>query len=107
MAEMNENLDPQDLERDLMTLTDDEGVEHEFEVIDTLDLDDERYMALIPVFDAPEDSLDDSGELVILKVVVDEAAKEEYLEPIEDDAEFTKVADMFMERLEDYFDFEE
>ena len=33
---------------DLMTLLDEEGNEHEFEVADTLEDNDERYMALIP-----------------------------------------------------------
>ena len=72
-----------------------------------MDLDDERYMALVPVFADPQDSLEDSGELVILKVVPDDENGEELLQTIEDDDEFNRVADLFMERLEDYFEFEE
>lgn len=96
-----------DYERDLVTLMDEDGVEHEFEVVDSLEVDDEEYIALVPVFENPEDSLEDSGELVILKMVTDEETNEEYLEPIENEEEFTKIADLFMERLEDFFDFEE
>ena len=36
---------------DLLTLVDEEGVEHEFEVVDTLDKDGETYFALVPVMD--------------------------------------------------------
>lgn len=96
-----------DYERDLVTLMDEDGVEHEFEVVDSLEVDDEEYIALVPVFENPEDSLEDSGELVILKMVTDEETNEEYYEAIENEEEFTKIADLFMERLEDFFDFEE
>lgn len=87
---------------DIMTLLDDEGNEHQFEVIDSLELDDERYMALVPVFDEAEELLEDSGELVILKVVEEDG--EEFLEAIETEEEFNKVSAIFMERLEDEFD---
>ena len=100
MAEM-------DYERDTITLMDEEGQEHEFEVVDTLEDGDEEYLALIPIFDDPQSSLDDDGELVILKVVYDEDEQEEFLEPIQDDEEYSRIADQFMERLEEFFDFEE
>ncbi len=87
---------------DIMTLLDDEGNEHQFEVIDSLELDDERYMALIPVFDDAEELLDDDGELVILKVVEDNG--EEFLEGLESEDEFNKVSAIFMERLEEDYD---
>lgn len=106
MADMDNNME-MDYERDLVTLMDEEGTEHEFEVIDSLEHDGEEYLALIPVFEKPEESLDDSGELVILKIAADEDSGEEFLEAIEDEEEFNKIADIFMERLEDYFDFEE
>ncbi len=96
-----------DFERDLVTLMDEEGVEHEFEVVDSLEADDNEYIALVPVFESPEDSLDDSGELVILKMVADPETNEEYLEPIDNEEEFTRIADLFMERLEEFFDFDE
>ena len=104
---MAEKMENQDYEQNLITLTDEEGQEHEFEIVDTMDLDDERYMALVPVFADPQDSLEDSADLVILKVIPDDESGEEILQTIEDDDEFNRVADLFMERLEDYFEFEE
>ena len=99
--------DNMDYERDTITLMDEEGVEHEFEIVDTLEDNDTEYLALIPIFDDPQSSLDDDGELVILKVVYDEDEQEEFLEPILDDAEYERIADQFMDRLEEFFDFEE
>ena len=33
---------------DILTLVDDDGVEHQFEVADTMDYEDHQYMALDP-----------------------------------------------------------
>lgn len=101
---MAENMD---YERDTLVLMDEEGEEHEFEVVDTLEENDVEYLALIPIFDDPQSSLEDDGELVILKAVYDEEAQEEFLEPIQDDEEYERIADRFMDRLEDFYDFEE
>ena len=59
-------------------------------------------MALSPVFDDPQESLDDSSELVILKVVTVDG--QEFLETIEDEDEMDEIADIFMERLEEDYD---
>ena len=88
---------------DILTLEDDEGVEHTFEVLDAIDNGENRYMALSPVFDNPQDSLDDSGELVILKVVTVDG-EEFLLETIDDEDEMDEIADIFMERLEEDYD---
>ncbi|MEG1870265.1 MAG: DUF1292 domain-containing protein [Oscillospiraceae bacterium] len=90
---------------ELLSLLDEEGNEHEFEVLDTLELNDNRYLALLPMAEDPDDVLEDDGQLVIFKVMIDEETKEEYLEAIEDEDEFTTVSSTFMERLEEDFDF--
>jgi len=87
---------------DILTLEDDDGVEHTFEVLDTIDNGENRYMALSPVYDDPQQTLEDSGELVILKVVTVDG--EEFLETIEDEDEMDEIADIFMERLEEDYD---
>ena len=88
---------------DILSLVDEDGNEHEFEVIDSLEEGGERYLALVPAID--EEQLDEDGELVILKVVEDEG--EEFLEAIEDEEEFDKVSAIFVERLEEFYDFTE
>ena len=90
---------------DILTLVDDEGVEHSFEVLDAMDFEDGHYLAMVPVFEESEELLDDMGELVILKAAGEE--EDSYLEPIEDEDEFNKVAEIFMDRLKDTFEFED
>ena len=87
---------------DILTLEDDDGVEHTFEVLAAIDNGENRYMALSPVYDDPQQTLEDSGELVILKVVTVDG--EEFLETIEDEDEMDEIADIFMERLEEDYD---
>lgn len=88
---------------DILTLVDENGTEHEFEVVDNLVTDDNEYFALIPTETA--DNIDsDDGQLVILKVV--EENGEEFLDEIEDDEEFEEISGIFMDRLEEYYDFD-
>lgn len=90
---------------DILTLTDDNGKEYTFEVVDGIETDDARYVALLPVYDTPEKLIEDSGELVILKVVGE--GEDEVLEDIEDDDEYDMIADAFINRLQDAFEIEE
>ena len=88
----------------IITVVDDDGIEHEFEELDRIETDDgKRYIAMIPTFS--EDMLDESGELIILRV--SEENGETILEPIEDEEEFNEIGEIFEERLADLFDFEE
>ena len=88
---------------DLLTLTDDEGVAHTFEVLDTLEKNDHKYVAMIPAYD--DDSLGQPGELIILRNSVE--GDEEFLVGIESEEEFNEVAAIFMKNLEDYDEFTE
>ena len=88
---------------DLLTLTDDEGVAHTFEVLDTLEKNDHKYVAMIPAYD--DDSLGQPGELIILRNSVE--GDEEFLVGIESEEEFNEVAAIFMKNLADYYEFTE
>lgn len=90
---------------DIITLEDDDGKEYTFEVLDRIETDESRYIALLPVYDDPKKMLEDSGELVVLKVV--ETDGEEAFEDIEDDDEYDMVVDAFTDRLQDMFEIEE
>jgi len=87
---------------DIITLADDEGKEWTFEVLDAIETDEARYLALLPTFEDPQKMLDDSGELVIVKVGEEDG--EEYFYEIEDDDEYETIADAFVDRLEDFFE---
>ncbi|MBE6893165.1 MAG: DUF1292 domain-containing protein [Oscillospiraceae bacterium] len=104
MSKQNNNLpETEDYGNDIVTLVDENGKETEFEIVDSLVTDNNEYFALIPT-ETAENLSEDDGELVILKVV--EENGEEFLEPIEDDEEYESIAEIFMERLEDLYDFE-
>ncbi len=91
---------------DIVSVVDEDGKEHVFEELDRIETDDGRYVALLPLYDDPQEQLDDSGELIILKVEEDDDG-ETYLCPIEDEEEFNEVGRAFEERLSEMFDFDE
>ncbi len=90
---------------DIITLSDDDGKEYTFEVLDAVETDDARYLALLPVHSDPQALLDDSGELVIVKV--EEENGEEFFSEIEDDDEYEMIADAFIDRLQNAFEITE
>lgn len=92
-----------DSDEGIITLVDEEGVEHEFEVADMMESEGIQYLALIPVIEDPDELLSDPGELVVLKVVAE--GVEEFLEAIEDEEEFSRISSAFMERLGEDYDF--
>ena len=97
-ANINEEYGP-----DLVSVVDEDGVEHTFEELDRIETDEGKFIALLPVYDEAEEILDSDGELIILQVK-DEYG-ELYLEPIEDDNIFDKIGKLFEERLADIFEF--
>ena len=90
---------------DIVSVVDEDGKEHIFEELDRIETDDAKYVALLPLYDEKEKLLEESGELIILKV--SEESGETYLEPIEDDEEFNEIGNIFEERLADMFDFDD
>ena len=96
MSEKDMELNEMDPAR--VTLTDEEGVERDFDIIGTMELDGCEYFALVAV-DGAED------EYIILKAVVEDG--EEVLITIDDDDEFEEIAEIFEERLADLYEIEE
>jgi len=86
-------------DQEIVTLTDEDGVETEFYVIGSLELESGSYLALEPIDN-------DDGEYVILKVTEDENG-EEILETIDDDDEFDSVADAFEDSFMSEIDLDE
>lgn len=88
-----------DNEREFLTLTDEEGNQHELEIVDKIVVNGTEYLALVPAVECEEDGL------YIYKVIVEDG--EEYIEPIEDDKEFEEISETFEDRLSEIYDFEE
>jgi uncharacterized protein YrzB (UPF0473 family) len=91
-------LEMNDLEPDRVTLTDEEGVERDFDIIGTLQMDGNDYFALVAV-DGAED------EYIVLKAI--EENGEEVLITIDDDDEFDRVADAFDNEMMEEIDLDE
>ncbi len=91
---------------DIISVTDDDGVEHQFEEIDRIETDDgNRYVALLPIFRESEEMLEDDGDVIILKVL--ENKGETFLVQIDDEEEFAEIAELFEERLAELFEYNE
>ncbi|HQE22489.1 MAG TPA: DUF1292 domain-containing protein [Syntrophomonadaceae bacterium] len=87
-----------DEEYPILVLVDDEGVEHQFELLAELEIEQDVYRVLIPL-EEEEQSEDEEVEVIILKVVYDEEGNE-FLSDIEDDEEWERVADAWQELVE-------
>ena len=85
----------------IVSVIDEDGVEHIFEELDTIEINDDEYVALLPIYE--DEIVDEDGELIILKRNYD--GDEIYLEPIENEEEFMKIGKMFEDRLADMFEF--
>ena len=87
----------------VFTLTDENGVESDFELILSMEIEGETYLALIPVEENEEDS-DEPGEYVILKLAEEDG--EDVLLTIDDDDEFDRIAGVFEQELESVIDYD-
>lgn len=91
---------------DLYELEDENGNKQTFELLDAMEYEDEKYYALTPYYENGDEALEDSGDVVILKAEYDEN-NDEILASIEDDDEYEKIGQIFMERIEEMFEFDE
>ena len=103
MSKQNNIPETEDYGNDYVTLVDENGVEREFEIVDSLVTENNEYFALIPT-ETAENIDSDDGELVILKVVEEDG--QEFLEPIEDDEEYEEISEIFIDRLEELYEFQ-
>ncbi|WP_444642039.1 DUF1292 domain-containing protein [Caproiciproducens sp. R1] len=90
---------------DLITLIDDDGEEHEFEVLDVIDNDDGCFYALLPTFEEPQDKVDAEGTYYIFEAI--EENGEQQLAEVEDEELLDKLAELFESRFEELYDSEE
>lgn len=94
----NENLLPEE-EATILTLTDENGQDVDFEYLDCLDYQGKEYLVLAP-------AEDDSGEIVILEVEPVDEENENYL-AVEDEETLDAVYGIFKEKYKDILTFEE
>lgn len=90
---------------DIVTVTGEDGKEYQFEVLDAIETDDGRFLALLPVPENAQDLLDEDGEIIPVQVFEDEEGTT--LAPIENDELMDEIAEIFEERLADLFEEDE
>lgn len=87
---------------DLITLIDDEGNEHEFEILDVIENDDGCYYALLPTFDDPEESVESDGTYYIFEAIEEDG--EQQLAEVEDEELLDQLAEIFESRFEELYE---
>ena len=98
MADNENILEEMENEGALITLTDDEGNEVEFEFLDVSEYDGDEYIVLI-------ENDEDADEVVILKINALDEETEEYVS-IDDEEILQTVFDMFKKKYEGDINFE-
>ena len=101
MSDFDETLNEEEL--NIITLTDEDGTDKDFEFLDLIDLDDKEDVVLLPVEAEAKDEAAD-GEVIILEVHALDEENEEYLS-IEDADILNAVFEEFKERFKDDFNF--
>ena len=94
----NENLIPEE-EVSILTLTDENGNDVEFEYMDCIEYQGKEHLVLMPLEE-------DSDEIVILEIEPVDEENENYL-AVEDEAVLNAVFGIFKEKYQDVLTFEE
>ena len=87
----------EDFGSDFITIIDDDGTEFELEVLDTMDYNNQTFVAFLP---ADMDENDPDYGIIILRSVLDENG-EELFESIDDEDELQDVYERFSRILFD------
>ena len=95
----NENLLPEEEEVSILTLTDENGQDVNFEYLDCIDYEGVEYLVLMP-------EGEESNEVVILEVEPVDEEIENYLS-VDDEETLNAVFAIFKEKFKDVLEFEE
>lgn len=94
-----ENLVPEEEEISILTLTDENGEDVEFEYLDCIEYEGKEYLVLLPV-------AEDAGEIVILEVEPVDEEVENYLSVTNEEV-LNAVYAIFKEKFRDVLEFED
>ena len=95
----NENIELVEEETSVLTLTDENGQEVDFEYLDCIEYQGKEYLVLMPVEEL-------STEIIILEVEPVDEENENYLS-VQDEDTLNAVYDIFKEKYKDVLTFEE
>lgn len=92
-------------EPDILSVTDENGNEMLFELLERYETDNDAYVAITQYYDTDEEIVDGDYEVIVLKVQNDENG-DEYLVEIDDEAEFGIISDILMKMVEEKYEVE-
>ena len=95
MENINEDLPEEEI--NILTLTDENGNETEFEYLDVIDYEGKEYLVLLPTEEG-------NDEIVILEIEPVDEENENYL-AVEDEQTLAAVYEIFKERYQDVLTF--
>ena len=95
----NEEILQEEEQSNILTLTDENGTDVDFEYLDAIDYEGKEYLVLMP-------AQEDSNEIVILEVQPVDEENENYLS-VSDEAVLDAVYDIFKDRYKDVLTFED
>lgn len=110
---MNNNIPESDINSDdIITITDDDGIEHDCIILDIIEYKNKNYAALIPADVAGElnnendesDENTNSTDLFIMEVASDDDG--EFLVSIEGKDDYEEICQLMIDHLSDDFDIE-
>ena len=97
----------EDYSADIITLTDENGENYQFEIIDSIEYNEVRYMAVVEMFDDTDKALETEPVLIIFRVGEPDEDGFDTFDVVDDDEEYFEVAGIFEQRLSEYYDIEE
>ena len=86
-------------EPDIISVSDDDGNEILFELLERYETDEDVYVAVTRYYETDEEIVDGDFEVITLKVESDENGNE-YLVEIEDEMEYEQISDILMAMVE-------
>lgn len=89
---------------DIVVLVGEDGEEVEFEHIDTVELNGNEYVVLLPLEEEQEN--EEVDEVIILKVEHNEEGEDSFV-TVDDEDELNEVFEEFKARMEEEYDFDE
>ena len=97
-------IDEEYYEPDILSVSDEDGNEILFELLERYEDENGVYVAITEYRDDAEEIVDGDYEVIILKVINE--GDEEYLEEIESEEEYERVSDILMKMVEKSYDVE-
>ncbi len=97
--DINSNIPEEELPEGIIELTDEDGVTTQFEYLTTIEYQEDLYVVLMVLDD--EETDDEEGEVLILKIEKDPETGEDMYVSVDDDEVSQAVFDLFMEQMDE------